>query len=135
MYPNCMPDTMILNQAVLQIFCSQCCFTIQNAEVGKGRQFSQIFTEFSTKVKVIYTMDTICERNIMITAQAVFNIFCSQCSIGFQWKCRKMVEKRTQLCHDNSDRKERKKKKKNAGSIIFMLIPYIEFQGPISNVS
>ena len=36
MYPNCMPNIMILAQAVLQIFMSQCCFTIQNAKVGQG---------------------------------------------------------------------------------------------------
>ena len=36
MYLNCMIDT-ILAQPVLQIFCWQDCFTIQNAKVGKGR--------------------------------------------------------------------------------------------------
>ena len=30
MYQNCMPDVMTLAQAVLQIFCSQGCFTTQN---------------------------------------------------------------------------------------------------------
>ena len=37
MNPNYMPDIMILAQAILQIFCWQGCFTIQNAKVGKGR--------------------------------------------------------------------------------------------------
>ena len=37
MYPNCMPRIMILAQAVLQIFCSQCFFTIQIDKVGKMR--------------------------------------------------------------------------------------------------
>ena len=38
MYSNCMHDIMFLVlAAVLQIFCSQGCFTIQNAEIGKGR--------------------------------------------------------------------------------------------------
>ena len=37
MYPNSMPDVMILAQAVLQILCWQDCFTIQNAKVRKGR--------------------------------------------------------------------------------------------------
>ena len=44
MYPNCMPDIMILAQVVLQIFCSQGCFTTQNDKsqtqndtVGQGR--------------------------------------------------------------------------------------------------
>ena len=36
MYPNCMPDIMILAQAVLQIFMSQGCFIIQNAKVRQG---------------------------------------------------------------------------------------------------
>ena len=35
-YPNCTPDIMILAQAVLQIFCSQGCFTTQNDKVGKA---------------------------------------------------------------------------------------------------
>ena len=35
--PKWMPDTMILAQAVLQVFCWQCCFTAQNAKIGKGR--------------------------------------------------------------------------------------------------
>ena len=37
MFPNCMPDIMNLAQAILQIFCWQDCFTIQNAKFGKGR--------------------------------------------------------------------------------------------------
>ena len=36
-YPNCMPDIMILAQAVLQKVCSQGCFSTQNDKVGKGR--------------------------------------------------------------------------------------------------
>ena len=39
MYPNCVPDIMILAQVVLQIFCSQGCFTTQNDKVGKVRYF------------------------------------------------------------------------------------------------
>ena len=42
--------------------------------------------------QVIYTLDTICEPNIMILAQAVLEIFCSQGSIGLQWESRKNVE-------------------------------------------
>ena len=37
MYPNCIPNIMILVQTVLQIFCSHGCLTTQNAKVGKGR--------------------------------------------------------------------------------------------------
>ena len=36
--------------------------------------------------QVIYTLDTICEPNIMILAQAVLQIFSSQGSIGLQWE-------------------------------------------------
>ena len=42
MISNCMPDIMFLAQAILQFGC----FTILYAKVGKGTQFSQIFTEF-----------------------------------------------------------------------------------------
>ena len=34
---HCMPDFIILAQVRLQIFCSQSCFTMQNAKVRKGR--------------------------------------------------------------------------------------------------
>ena len=44
---NHMIDAIILAQSVLQIFCWQDCFTTRNAKVGKGRQFSHIFIEFS----------------------------------------------------------------------------------------
>ena len=37
MYPNCVPDIMILAQAVLQLFCLQGCFSTQNNQVGIGR--------------------------------------------------------------------------------------------------
>ena len=51
MCPNSMPpDIMVLAQAVLQMFCLQDCFPIQNAKVGKRRSFSQIFTELSQKL-------------------------------------------------------------------------------------
>ena len=50
MYLNYMGDIRILAQAVLQTFCSQCCFTTQNAKVGQGRKCSQIFTEFCQKL-------------------------------------------------------------------------------------
>ena len=83
MHLNSMIDAIILAQAVLQIFCWQDCFTMWNAKVGKGRYFSQIFIDFLPKVnQVIYTLDTICEPNIMILAQAVLQIFCWQGSIG-----------------------------------------------------
>ena len=43
--------------------------------------------------QVIYTLDTICEPNIMILAKAVLEIFCSQGSIGLQWESQKNVKK------------------------------------------
>ena len=38
--------------------------------------------------QVIYTLDTICDPNIMTLAQAVLEIFCSQTSIGLQCNTR-----------------------------------------------
>ena len=59
-------------------YCTKC-------QIGKGRQFSQIFTNLPNVNQVIYTPDTICVPNIMILAQAVLQIFCSQ---GPKWvKC------------------------------------------------
>ena len=79
MYPKFMPDIMILPEAVLQIFCSQCCFTTQNAKGVKGRVFSQIFTEFCQKLIRSSTPWTqTLMLNIMILAQAILQIFCSQ---------------------------------------------------------
>ena len=54
----------------------------------KGDNFSQTVTEFCQN-QVIYTLDTICEPNIMILVQAVLEVFCSQGSIGLQWESRK----------------------------------------------
>ena len=39
--------------------------------------------------QVIYTLDTICEPDIMILAQAVLQLFCRQGSIGLQYISRK----------------------------------------------
>ena len=50
MYPNSMPDIKILAQAVLQVFCWQDCFIVQNAKVGKGRYFSQMLIEICQKL-------------------------------------------------------------------------------------
>ena len=94
MYPNCIPDIMILAQAALQIFCSQDCFTTQNDKVRKKEIIQSSIKRILPKVnQVIYTLDTICEPNIMTLAQAVLEIFCSQGSIGLQWESRKNVQK------------------------------------------
>ena len=36
LYPNFTPDIKILAQTILQLFCSQGCFSIQNAKIRKG---------------------------------------------------------------------------------------------------
>ena len=65
----CMPNIMTLAQAVLQIFCSQCCLSTQNNMSEKG----------DNSVKYLQnTLDTICMQNIMTLAQAVLQILCSQ---------------------------------------------------------
>ena len=85
MYPNSTPDIMILTQAVLQIFCWQYCFTIQNAKVGKGREFSQIFTEFCQKlIRSCTPWTQSLNQYIMILSQAVRHVFCWQCSVCLQ---------------------------------------------------
>ena len=43
--------------------------------------------------QVIFTLDTLCEPNIMTLAQAVLEIFWSQGSTGLQWESRKNTEK------------------------------------------
>ena len=87
MYPNCMSDIMILAQAVLQIFCSNGCFSTQYANIREGRYFSQILTTFYQKsIRSSTPWGTIYTPNIMILAQAVLHIFCSQGSIGLQCK-------------------------------------------------
>ena len=68
----------------------------------------------------------------MTLAQAVLKIFCSQDYIGLQWESRKKkknVKKGLLLCIDKSDGKE----KKIGVLLIFILIPQIKFQDPISN--
>ena len=75
MYPNCVPNIMILVQAVLQIFCSQGCFTTQNAKSRKREIIqSNSFGILPNVNQVIYTLDTICHcpsssgsRDIMLT--------------------------------------------------------------------
>ena len=77
MYPNCMPDIISLVQAVLQTFCSQSCFSTKYAKLRKGRQFSQILTEFCQKlIRSSYTLRTIYMPNIKILTQGDLQIFC-----------------------------------------------------------
>ena len=80
--------------------------------------------------QVIYTSDTICELNIMILAQMVLEIFCSQSSKCLQWKSRKMSKK-----GHNSATTSPTEKKNIRVCLCFMVIPHIEFQDPVSNRS
>ena len=68
---------------VLEIFCSQAYIAglimIKNEKRDNSVMDLQNFTGVN---QVIYTIDTICDSNIMTPAQAVLNIFCSQDSIG-----------------------------------------------------
>ena len=78
-----MPNIMILSQAVLQIFCSEDCFTTQNDKVEKADNSVKYLPKVN---QVSYTLDIICEPNITTLAQAVVKTFCSQGSIGLQWE-------------------------------------------------
>ena len=56
----------------------------------KGRNSSQLCMEFIQNFNyVIYTLDTNCEPNSMILAQAVIQIFCSQCPFWLICLCLK----------------------------------------------
>ena len=65
-------------KAVLEKFCSQACIGSQ-LECRK-REIIQLHIKqmILTVNQVIYTLDTICELNIMTLAQAVLEIFCSE---------------------------------------------------------
>ena len=90
MYPNCMSHIMILAQAVIQIFCSQGCVTIQKCQSQKREIIQPHIYKILPKVnQVIYTLDKMYMPNIIILAQAFLQIFCSQGSIGLQCKSRK----------------------------------------------
>ena len=77
MYPNCMPDIMILAQAVLKIFSSPGALLLKTTK--KREIIESHINRILPKVKqAIYTLDTICMPNIMTPAQAALQIFCSQ---------------------------------------------------------
>ena len=85
----CEPNIMILAQGVLEIFCWQGSIGLQC--VSRKREIIKPnIDRILPKVnQVIYTLDSICEPNIMILAQAVLQIFCWQGSIGLQYISRK----------------------------------------------
>ena len=103
MYPNCMPDIMILAQAILQIFCWQCCFTTQNASQKREKSQPNIHRILPKVTQVIYTMATVYTPNIMVRAQAVIQIFRWQGSTGLQ-----CVSRKREIIQPNSHRILRK---------------------------
>ena len=74
----CEPNIMTLAQAVLQIFCSQGCFTTQNDSWKREIIQSNLYRVLPEVNQVIYTLDTFCMPNTMTLAQAVLQICCSQ---------------------------------------------------------
>ena len=78
MYPNCMPDIMILAQAVLQIFCSQGPLWVKCLSLKRGIIQSNLDRILWKVNQVIYIMYPNCMPDIMILAQVVLQIFCSQ---------------------------------------------------------
>ena len=85
----CVPNTMILAQAVLQIFCWQGSIGLQCISRKREIILPNTYKTLPKVNQVIYTLDTICVPNIMILAQAVLQIFCWQGSIGLQCISRK----------------------------------------------
>ena len=71
-YPNSMPDIMILAKTVLQILAVLYKITKLEREIIQPN-IDRILPKVN---QVIYTLDTICGPNIMILAQAVLYIFC-----------------------------------------------------------
>ena len=88
MYPNSIPDIMIYSQAVLKLFCWQVCLTTCQSW-KREINHPNIYRILSKVNQFIYTLDTICEPNIMILAQAVLQIVCWQGSTGLQYIRRK----------------------------------------------
>ena len=85
-----MPDIMILAQVVLHIFCTTTLLYYTKCQSRKRRIIqSNNFGTLPKVNQVIYTLGRICEQSIMILAQAVLEIFCSQGSIGLQRESRK----------------------------------------------
>ena len=78
MYPNSMPDIVILAQAVLQIFCWQGRLLYYKKCQSRKREIIQpnnygILPKLN---QVIYTLNTICMPKIMTIAQVVLQVFC-----------------------------------------------------------
>ena len=128
MYPNCMPDITFLSQTVLQIFSSQGLLYYTKCQSQKREIIqSNIYRILPHVNQVIYSFGTICEPNIMILAQAVLEIFCSQ---GPLWvKCLSLKRAIIQSYFD------RILWKVNQAIYINVPKPYAWYHGPSSSDS
>ena len=72
---------MTLAQVVLETFCSQDKLGYDEKKM-KREIIQSLIYKILPKVRVVYTLDTIYDSNIMTLAQAILEIFCSQASIG-----------------------------------------------------
>ena len=80
----CMPNSMILAEAVLQIFCSQGPLWVKCLSL-KREIIQSNFDRILWKVnQVIHIMYPNCMSDIMILPQAVLNVFCSQSCFSWQ---------------------------------------------------
>ena len=85
MYPNCVPDIMILDQTVLQFFFVHKVALIQKmTKSEQGLNSVKYLENFANFNQFIYTLDTNCEPNIMTLAQVVLERYCSQGDIGLK---------------------------------------------------
>ena len=74
---------MTLAQAAFEIFCQQTYIMAYNDKKLKRELIHSWILRSLPKVnKVIYTLDTICDPNIMDLVQAVLEIFYSHASMG-----------------------------------------------------
>ena len=76
MYPNCLPDIMI--KGFSRYFVHKVALLYKMPKSEKGDNLAKYLHNVAKVNQVIYTLDTIYEPNIMILAQAVLEIFCSQ---------------------------------------------------------
>ena len=90
----CVPNIMIPAQVVLQIFCWHDYTGLQCASLKREIIQPNINGILPKVNQVSHTLDPICLPNIVILAQAVFQVFCWQGSIDLQCRGRKTVEKK-----------------------------------------
>ena len=81
---------MTLALAVLEIFCSKASIGLKCVKWKREIIQSWIYRILPKVNRIIYTLDTIYDPNIMTLAQAVLEVFCSQASI---WVIMSKMEK------------------------------------------